>query len=224
MLDSISYINERGRVCIRPSQAVKTPPLVMPANLVGQAKKLESDFPGRIGVIFSPDGWRNPRNLPYALDNCRFTVWAKGKEWNESLFWSMIEKTVTISRPPLWLLVPDVVADAGATFREWRSWYPGLSKYSWPLALAVQDGMTPQEVLGIRPVPDVIFIGGTTRWKWRTLTTWTHYFPRVHVGRVNTGRMLWMVHRAGAESSDGTGWWHVRQASQLRKYLEETSC
>ena len=71
----------------------------------------------------------------------------------------------------------------------------------------------------------VVFVGGTTAWKWKTLRTWTENFPRVHVGRVNTDRMLWMAHECGAESCDGTGWFRGDQVqfAGLLSYLEQST-
>src|SRR5690606_19465502 len=83
---------------------------------------------------------------------------------------------------PRWLLVPDVVADRDATIARWREWEPKLRPFGFPLAFAVQDGMTAEDVPADA---DVIFVGGTTDWKWRTVWRWCHDFPRVHVGRVN---------------------------------------
>lgn len=50
-------------------------------------------------------------------------------------------------------------------------------------------------------------------------------FPRIHVGRVNTERMLWMAHEAGAESCDGTGWFRgdKAQLAGLMRYLDDST-
>jgi len=58
-----------------------------------------------------------------------------------------------------------------------------------------------------------------------TLRQWTAAFPRVHVGRVNTERLLWIAHYAGAESCDGTGWFRgdQQQLAGLLRYLEKSS-
>lgn len=194
----------------------------MPSNLNGLACRLNAEFPNRLGIILSPGGWADPRGLPYTLDNGRFSVWSKGKQWQEELFLSHLNKATEIGYHPLWLVVPDTVADAEATYRDWQKWHPILQRYYWPLAMAVQDGMTPTSIMQIRPLPEVIFVGGSTEWKWKHLRKWCRTFPRVHVGRVNTGGLLWKAHRCGVESSDGTGWWHVRQLRQLRRYLHRS--
>lgn len=168
-----------------------------------------------------------PPDMPWALDNGKFAVWSAGKEWDEKRYWDMLDKAYTKNRPPEWVVVPDAVGQADETLDLWHEWAPGLRDiYGFTLALAVQDGMTAGMVKRacLPLLPDVVFVGGTTRFKWRTLTDWCKNFERVHVGRVNTEKQLWMVERAGAESSDGTGWFrgdpvNGEQVRQLRRYL-----
>ena len=200
-----------------------TLPMVMPANLRKKAADLSERFPGRLGLLLSPGAWTNPKGLPFALDNGKYPVWEKGLEWDREVFLKHLHRTARLDHDPRWVVVPDVVADAGATFASWKEWVPVVRRYGWPLAMAVQDGMAPKDVLAVRPLPEVIFVGGTTRWKWRSLRGWCQAFPRVHVGRVNTGGLLWKVHRCGAESSDGTGWYHHKQHQQLVRYLERST-
>jgi hypothetical protein len=83
--------------------------------------------------------------------------------------------------------------------------------------MAVQDGMTPADV---PKECAVVFVGGTTSWKWRSLPMWASSFSRVHVGRVNSIRLLLMAENAGAESCDGTGWFRdPRRTKELESYL-----
>lgn len=109
--------------------------------------------------------------------------------------------------------------DESATINLWHKWEPVLRPLRWPLAMAMQDGMTPKDFRG-----DIAFIGGTTNWKWRNLRMWADV-PRFHVGRVNTERHLWQAHDAGAESCDGTGWFRnpTKQLPSLLRYLEKTT-
>mgnify|MGYP003656587610 CR=1 FL=1 len=94
------------------------------------------------------------------------------------------------------------------------------------LALAVQDGMMPEDV------PDdfdrengVIFVGGSTHWKLKSMKMWCDNFKRVHIARVNTESRLWKCHNAGAESVDGTGFFRgdQNQTEGLYRYLEEST-
>lgn len=195
--------------------------IVMPSNHYSEPLQTISDrFPGRIGSLLSPDGWRRPK-FQYALDNGAFPAWTKGKPWDEEAFISMLEKASKVDAPR-WVLVPDVVADREATLALWKQWGPALRDYGWPLAFAVQDGMTQADV---PKDADVIFVGGSTAWKWRTVLDWGRNNARVHVGRVNGYEPLWGCHFAGAESCDGTGWFRgdLDQLAGLERYLAEST-
>ena len=118
------------------------------------------------------------------------------------------------------MVCPDVVADRAGTLARWKEWHPDLKEWGWPVAIAVQDGMVPSDV---PPEADVVFVGGSTRWKRNTLQTWCKEFPRVHVARVNSYAFLWICAEFGVESVDGTGWWHrnARQLYGLEKFCRE---
>jgi hypothetical protein len=197
--------------------------IVMPSNNTGaHARELSATYPGRIGNLLSPGGWRAPINECYALDNGRYPAWASGKEWGEAEYLAFLLKAAAHEVAPQWALVPDCVGDCLGTLREWERWAPQLKEMGWPLAFAVQDGMVKENV----PTDaEVIFIGGTTGWKRRTLFQWCNSFPRVHVGRINTKRWLWECHKAGAESCDGTGWYRGDdlQLAGLVEYLDRSS-
>lgn len=99
---------------------------------------------------------------------------------------------------------------------------PNLRQTGWPLAFAVQDGMTFDDV----PADCVLFLGGSTEWKEAAIKPWCLRFPgRVHVGRVNTWRRLMACYEAGAISVDGTGWFtkHGGQAADLERFFEHVS-
>lgn len=197
--------------------------IVMPSNNSSMHLGwLAGRYPGRIGWLLSPDGWRTPhRWMPYALDNGAFPAFTNKRQWDEQAFVDMLE-CAKRATPPSWLLVPDVVADRAGTLAMWQQWEPALRDYGWPLAFAVQDGMTQADV---PKTADVIFVGGSTEWKWATAWDWARNNPRVHVGRVNGYTWLWHCHDAGVESCDGTGWFRgdKEQLAGLEQYLEESA-
>ena len=196
----------------------------MPGNNAGMmVGYLAGRWPGRIGWILSPGGWKTPVNfIPYAIDNGAFPAWTKKEAFNESAFYAHCRKVVGRTHKPIWIAVPDVVANREATLESWHLHYPRVSEICPRLAFVVQDGMSPADV---PDNADVVFVGGTTEWKWDSLRMWTENFPRVHVGRVNTDRMLWMAHDCGAESCDGTGWFRGDQVQfqGLLNYLEQST-
>lgn len=195
---------------------------VMPTNNSGiQIGYLCGKYPGRLGWLISPDGWRKPPSwLPYALDNGAYGAWANQKPWDEVKFVDLMERAARHERP-LWVVVPDVVMDRDATLERWAEWSPKVAEVLpyVPLAFAVQDGMTVEDV---PQNAGVVFVGGSTEWKWHTLRMWTANFPRVHVARVNSERKLWQCYEAGAESCDGTGWMRggEERIEELERFLK----
>jgi hypothetical protein len=178
--------------------------MLMPGNDgSGFTQYAAGKYEGRIGWLQGPRNWKAPRRyfpLPYALDNDCFT---QRKNWSEKAWIKMLENAKKAFSQPIWVLVPDVVADRTGTLERWFKYAPIARRYGWPLAFAVQDGMTPADVPA---EAKVVFVGGTTDWKWQSLSIWCGAHPRVHVGRVNTIERLWECQDAGVESVDGTGW------------------
>jgi hypothetical protein len=117
------------------------------------------------------------------------------------LFWAQ-----AASIKPLWAIVPDVPGNADATMIRWNRYANAVAASKIPLAVAVQNGMTPEMVRSMDPQPDVIAVGGTTEWKWETARNWCEEFKRVHVLRCNSPEKLYWLESIGCESTDGTGW------------------
>jgi hypothetical protein len=177
-------------------------------------------FRHRIGNLFSPGGYWN-NNIQFALDNYVYAAWKRKEEWDGNKFIAHLDKVRVSGKSPLWVVCPDAIGDAQRSRQLWEEWSPKLRGYNWPLAFAVQDGATKAT---IPTDADVIFVGGTTGWKQRSVEYWCQNFPRVHVGRINTYRWLWHCHKYGAESIDGTGWFwkNKREHQDLLDYLAIT--
>jgi len=195
--------------------------MVMPANHSSPTVHYWAGaFPGRIGWLIGPTAMAKTKFrkwIPFALDNDAFSAWTSGEPWNESTWLEMLKDVNRSGFKPLWALVPDVVADKEATLEKWRKYSPTVAEFGYPLAFAVQDGMTPHDV---PRNAEVVFVGGTTEWKWRTATIWVSNFPRVHVGRVNSLQRLWDCEKIGIESVDGTGWFKDSEHNGKAKLLE----
>jgi len=97
-----------------------------------------------------------------------------------------------------------VVADAAATLEQYEEYRAELGGI--PPALAVQNGMMPEDVRNLSVQPAIIAVGGTTEWKWETVEMWAAEFSRIHMLRVNQPSKLDYLNRLGVESCDGTGW------------------
>lgn len=192
--------------------------MVMVSNNSSQlTKSLAKAYPGKIGWLQGPTYWKQPQdNIPYALDNDAFIAWSNNHPWDESKWFSMINRVAQLARPPLWALVPDEVSNREATLVKWFRYYPIVHELGVMTAFAVQNGMTPSDV---PKEADLVFVGGTTTWKWHTAAMWCKEFPRVHIGRVRKTKLLRCV-QLGAESCDGSGWFRDSQNGNPAQYLK----
>lgn len=182
---------------------------------------LAKQHPGQLGWLLGPMVWKNPRpHLPYALDNDAYTHWKNGTQFDVEAWHRMLDKAQRQQYQPLWALVPDSVGNRDETLRMWDEHSQTVISAGFNPAFAVQDGMTSRDV----PRDSVVvFVGGGTSWKWRTAAAWCSEFPRVHIGRVNGIRRLWIAQRIGAESCDGTGYFRSTpkgpEARKLKAWL-----
>lgn len=184
---------------------------------------LARDYPTRLGWLLGPTSYKRPRSgLQFALDNDAYINWRKGLEFDLPNWIKFLDKIRLQPHQPMWCAVPDLVADRDGTLNRWQRCAPVAACYGWPLCFVVQDGMKPKCV---PREASIIFVGGTTEWKWRTIPMWVEHFPRVHVGRCGTSR--WKLERLeslGVESCDGSGFFRAtingREARQLKAWLD----
>lgn len=193
--------------------------IVMPANSTGMFFHSLGRETRKLGHLFSPGAQRGPFEwMPYALDNGAFSAWDQDaniwdeSKWSEHAWKSLLVWTQTatngkgVVQPPIWAIVPDVPGNAARTIERWPRYTDIIKEFGIPLAVAVQNAMTPEMVRRLRPEPSVICVGGTTEWKWATWRLWKDEFPRVHMLRVNSPEKLYELEHGGIESCDGTGW------------------
>lgn len=199
--------------------------MVMPANNTHWlVHVLAGAHPGSVGHLYTPTRTERPMpHLPYGLDNGMFARALKDLDLDREAWDKSLDRYCAHQIPPKWLVVPDVPFNGEATLARWESESPVLVDRHIPLALAVQDGMTPAIVEELTLRPDVIFVGGTTEWKWATMADWCKAFPRVHVARVNGRRGLDRCVEACAESCDGSGWFRgdPRQLIELVTFIAD---
>lgn len=182
-------------------------------------------YPDNLGWLFGPSSYKVPRpGVSFALDNDAYSCFSNGTEYDFSAWEKFLQKVCNSRIEPIWALVPDVVGNREKTLEQWGMFVEVIAgSCGWKTALAVQDGMTREDVLGLKFHPDVIFVGGSTEWKWKTAHLWCKEFPRVHIGRVRSRRLPY-CQQIGAESCDGTGWFREsvrgRPARQLEAWLE----
>lgn len=199
--------------------------MIMPANASNALVHFLAGLkPGSIGWLVGPSARTKTKLrdwIPYALDNDAFTSFSKNREWSEFEWVELLKWARQSGLCPRWAIVPDVVGDKDSTLEKWSRYASVVDVFGFKKAFAVQDGMTPEDVPN---EAEVVFVGGTTEWKWRSLPMWCENFDRVHVGRVNEIRRLATCSALGVESVDGAGWFRAtdsgRQALALRTWIE----
>lgn len=197
----------------------------MPSNQTGwETSRMFRDYPGRLAHLQSADSIREPKfGHRWALDNGVYGAFTNEREWSEKPFYTFLDKYA--DREPSWAVVPDWVGDCKKTLELWHKHAERVAGYGVKTALAVQDGMTHEMVRSLKIQPSMIFVGGSTSWKLRTMAGWCKAFDRVHIARVNTENRLWACHRCKCESVDGTGWFKfgAEKVAELERYLRQST-
>ena len=170
---------------------------------------------------YGPPAWAGE---PLGVDNGAFTAWndARERDWREYL--EMLAVVGGYGVTPYLAVVPDKVADSDS-LRFSMAWLERLSEYPWPWYLAVQDGMTVQQVETVVPHFAGLFLGGTKRWKRATARQWAQVAHerglRAHYARCSGEDDLRHAERCAYDSADSTfllwtrgrfqefvGWWN----------------
>jgi hypothetical protein len=157
---------------------------------------------GRLGQMVTPAEGRKP--LPgvwWGADNGAFGKGYPGDEpWLDWLDSLPRERC-------LFAVAPDVVADAEATLARSTPWLPVIQALGFPPAFVAQDGIENIDIPW--DLFDVLFLGGTTRWKLspaaaRLAREAKRRGKAVHMGRVNSGRRKAIADLFECDSIDGT--------------------
>lgn len=148
-----------------------------------------------------------PRRKPWAFDNGAFGDYTRGRPFRVAEYELAIERLAADAARPDFLVVPDVVAGGRESLDFSLRWVECLRPLA-PLALAVQDGMSIEDVAPIIEPFAVVFVGGSVPWKLQTGAEWVrfaHDRDRLcHIGRVGTPRRVRWAIRIGADSIDST--------------------
>lgn len=107
----------------------------------------------------------------------------------------------------LWVVCPDVVADAAATLERFEEWEPELRALGLPVAFVGQDGGESMDLPWERF--SCFFVGGSTEWKLsraaaKLITQARHRKKWVHMGRVNSLKRCQVAFDLGCHSVDGS--------------------
>lgn len=190
--------------------------LYMAANNSRVWKYRASGYP--MGWMISPaggGGWRNTVRgevvMPYAIDNGMYHAPDKPPKGESALppFYALLQRFIQDDNQPVFVVSPDVPYDGAKTKLLSAKHYEIIraTGYTGRIAIAVQNGMTPDDLDGY----EAVFVAGSTEWKWATASGWMDEARARgmwgHVARVNTIKRVRQCIDMGADSADGTGIW-----------------
>jgi hypothetical protein len=186
-------------------------------------------------MISSSPNWspsRDTGTVPCCLDNGAYSCWRRGYPFMGDVFMDSIRKCHSNGISLEFIVCPDIVAGGEKSLDYSMEWAMGELKTAPRLALAVQDGMSPDDItMWHREWFSWLFVGGTPEWKWSTAESWVNRAHSIgmkcHIGSVGTLNRLRAAANYGADSVDSTSFqrnksWHIveefmggRQASLM---------
>ena len=184
-----------------------TPPdlLIAYASRTGTRRNLAALRGAGWRLLVSAAGCLRSEGFPYALDNGAWSAFTQGRQFDDRAFSVALRK---MGRDADWTVIPDIVAGGPASLSLSLSWMRRVLDETHRGMIAVQDGLTVDDVRPYLGERVGIFVGGSTSWKLATLAEWGRLGQEVgcwvHVGRVNTQRRIHACVAAGATSFDGT--------------------
>lgn len=157
-------------------------------------------------LMLSPTGTLRTEGFHYALDNGAWTAFAQKTEWNEDRF---IDALTRFGAAADFVIAPDIVCGGVESLALSKTWINGCLTECQRVAVAVQNGMTEDEIAPLLSESVGVFVGGDDAWKESTIHRWCAlarlHGSWCHVGRVNTQRRLRLCQMGGADSFDGSG-------------------
>lgn len=163
----------------------------------------------------------------YFYDNGAFVDYRNGVPFDDSAFLGDVLDLVDLpeGRRPAFVTLPDEVAGGLRSLALSMSWLARVGRLPLRWALVVQDDMSPDDIPWEAPF-DVIFVGGSTGWKLRTMASWArvaHQQGRAcHVGRVGSAKRLRAARIDGADSVDSA--LPLFGECNLAPFLRELDC
>lgn len=148
--------------------------------------------------------WTDGTVAPFMLDNGAWTAFQRGEKFDCVAF----EKAVRIAgKIADNIVIPDIVEGGKDSLLFSITWMKFLEQY--PVLIAVQDGIHPDEVFEYLNKRVGIFVGGSTEWKLDTASQWGRLAKQIgchlHIARVNTAKRIRLCKFVGADSFDGSG-------------------
>lgn len=160
------------------------------------------------GLLVSRAGvWRTEGFDRVCGDNGAWADFKAGRTFDEDAYDRFLDWFST-QREPDWLVLPDIVAGGLRSLDLSMRYINRCRSLTSLVLIAVQDGMTTEDLSSLVGPQVGIFLGGSTAWKLATMRQWGEFCVErgvyYHVARVNSAKRMRMAIAAGAESIDGS--------------------
>lgn len=176
------------------------------ASRTGTRRNLDALRAAGWRLMLSPTGVLRTEGFRYALDNGAWTAFAQKTAWDEDKF---IDALTRFGAAADFVIAPDIVCGGAASLALSKTWIDACLTECPRVEVAVQNGMTADEISPLLSAEVGVFIGGDDTWKEASMEVWCPLARSrgswCHVGRVNTLRRLRLCQMAGADSFDGSG-------------------
>lgn len=175
------------------------------ASRTGTRRNLDALRAAGWHLLVSAAGALRPEGFPYALDNGAWSAYTQGRAFDDRAFGVALSK---LGAGAEWVVLPDIVMGGAASLDMSIGWMDRVLSATPRALLAVQNGMTVEDVRPFLGSRVGLFVGGDSTWKEQTIGQWAALGRSVgcwvHVGRVNTARRIAICTSEGVTSFDGT--------------------
>lgn len=141
-------------------------------------------------------------------DNGAWADFQAGRQFNEEAYERFLEWVAIQDVPPRWLVLPDIVAGGYRSLALSIRYLNRCLSITNLVLIAVQDGITTDDLAPLVGSRVGIFLGGTTEWKLENMRKWGEFCSTMeiyyHVARVNSIRRIELAIYSGAYSIDGS--------------------
>lgn len=159
-------------------------------------------------------GSHRHEGFAYALDNGAFSLWQREKQgtpvdWSADDTWSRYVRLLDrLGACADWAVAPDIPTQGAASLALSLRWLPIVLRRTPRALIAVQNGMTIDDLAPHLSRYVGVFIGGDDAWKERATGEWGPWCAargiHCHVGRVNTARRVRLCAMGRVSSFDGS--------------------
>ena len=144
---------------------------------------------------------------PWGFDNGAFEAFNKKQPFPGFEFMRRLDVAYRINSYPCVAVCPDIVAGGLTSLDFSLKWREKLRDIDWPWYLAVQDGMTVEQVEPILGWFAGIFLGGSDKFKpqaYRWCRLAHKHQKKFHYGRAGTRKKIQSAYNVGSDSLDSS--------------------